>query len=209
MRYIYCLFLITSSFANSLNEDFVKLVKKTASVYTSNSQIDVNNSDRLNFETLLDAQKVYLTIKTEALNTTAVTVINNAQQSLVKSKILPAPPVIEFGDLDLYIGNNIECTTEGTSIGPTDTSCIGKKCKLKHIVISKCNETDCWNTDSTVDRLLQSELSGSFSLNEKVDITSCLENNLEGMKHNFFLSEGLESKGGTVQYSIILQNDTE
>lgn len=213
MRNVFYI-LVGLSFISMVNaatiEDFIQVAKKTSSVVSGVSEIDSNNSDSTQFETSMDSQKVYLEIASKKLNSSVYTLINsdaNLVEIFKKDKALPAPPVVLLENLDIQVDDNALCSSTGASVGPADTSCTDKNCTLKQLVISKCNETECWSENPSTPRLLVDNLEGAFNLAEKVLISGCLTNNNEGVKHNFSISEAGNS-GGTVNYRVTLQNDS-
>lgn len=213
MKNILCI-LLGFTFLSALNaatiEDFIEVAKKTSSVVSSVSEIDSNNGDSAQFETSMDNQKVYLEIASKKLNSSVYTLINsdaNLVELFKKDKALPAPPVVFLENLNIQVDDNALCSSAGSAVEPTDTSCTDKNCTLKQLVISKCNETECWSENPSTPRLLVGNLGGAFNMADKVLISGCLTNNNEGVKHTLNVSE-TGSSGGTVNFRVTLQNDT-
>ena len=206
---IVTFFISFNVFAADNLDSFIQLAKKTASVYSGTSQIDVNNNEQVSFETLLNNQKVYLTLTATKMDSTVYTVINS-EANLSKSKknrTLPLPPVVLLGNLGISLDSNGHCSNHGTAATGIDTNCTAKDCTIKQLIISKCNETNCWGQDSSTDRKFFQGLSGEFSLVEKLDISKCLTNNNEGVKHLMTFTESETNKGATLRYQLSVVND--
>jgi hypothetical protein len=213
MKYIiltfFCIF--SAGVCADSNEKFINLAKKTSSTYSGSAQVDENNSEKVAFETLIDDQKVLLRVSVSKLNTAAYTVINSganlAKKTFKKFKSLPNPPMVIPGNLNITVDTNSLCSSLGTTASGSDTSCTGKDCTVKQLIISKCNATNCWKEDSSTDRLFSTGIAEEFDLLEKVDISNCLTNNNEGVRHELNFSESESLKGGTVNYQVIVVND--
>ena len=211
MKYLILIILVSfNAFAVDNVESFILLAKKTSSIYSGTSQIDKNNSETIPFETLIDNQKVLLRLSVSKINTTSYTVINSEANLSKKKKTihsLPNPPVVLPGDFNIVIDSNNLCSSTGTVASGSDTSCVGKDCTIKQLVISKCNATNCWKENSSIDRVFSAGISEEFDLLEKIEISNCLTNNNEGVRHQLTFSESASLKGGTVNYQIIVVND--
>lgn len=210
MKYYVFLLLFTvgAAYSADSNELFISLAKKTSSNVSGVTQVDLNNPEKSVFETLIDNQKILLTLSSLKMNSGVYTVINaNGELAQKSKKSLPSPPVVIAGDLNISIDSKLYCSENGVLAQSTDTSCEGKKCNLKQLVIAKCNESNCWRNNSEVDRQFGQGLSGEFSLVDKVDVSGCLINNNEGVKHDLVITETQAYKGATVRYQIIIMND--
>ena len=205
--------------ALSFDDPFIDLVKKTSSVYSGVMSIDDDNSGDVLIETTLTGQKVFLTFSSRKLETTPYTLINNDPISSKSGRKSIDPPLITLGNTQILV-NNISAPTltcDGSDVVPTDVSCSGKKCTIIQRVISQCNAENCWTFGEsenlpTDDRFLTTPKLESLRLNSQIDITDCLPSNLEGTKYRIkftTMGSGPAAKaGGTIQYSLILKNDT-
>lgn len=207
--FIVTVFSITGAGAATDIENFIALAKKASSVYSGTAQVDINNSEKMAFETLLNNQKIYLSISASKLNSSVYTLINSEANLLKKKvvRVLPPPPILEIGNLVLSIDTGNVCSSTGNIPAGADTSCTGKDCSITQLVISKCNEDNCWATNSGSDRTFSEGINGSFNMTSNVDISKCLTNNNEGIKHVLNLNESTPGKGGTIQYQITVVND--
>lgn len=211
MKKILILSMIyTSVYAETSIETFIELAKKTRSVYSQVSQIDKNNSSNMFFETLLSDQRIYLHLSATNINSTAVTVINADASSLLKNKALPTPSEIHFSNLNVMVdGSEGNTNCDGSDVVDGDKSCAGKKCTYKQLIASKLNEALPVESQKNLLKATL-ELSGPFDMLEKIDITSCVDNNFPGKKHTLELSEvsGVDYKGGQIHATLILPNDS-
>lgn len=191
------------------------LIKKTSSIYSGVVSIDDDNSSEIQIETTLTGQKVFMQLSSRKLETTAYTLINNDPANSTKKII--ARPSVYLGNVQVLINNISEptLTCNGSDVLSADTSCVGRKCTVVQRIISKCNEENCYlpegGQNPAEDKTLLSSNLGALRLNSKIDISDCLTNNVEGSKYVIkFTTQGTGAaakSGGTIQYSIILQND--
>ena len=201
--------LFTSSvFAN----EFIDLAKRTSSVYSQVSDVDFHNPGNVNFETLLSNQKVYLAVSATKLNSSFITIINSEASS--SKKILNNDKVIKVHDLDLVFDTSATASNSCNGILDSQTThydCFSKNCNVKQRVVSKCNETDCWESNPTGNRPVTAPLSENFKLLSKVDVSDCVPNNIAGQKHSLNITVKNDSasnlRGGSVQTVLWVQND--
>ena len=209
MKYLTILLALISLniWAEVTIEEFMNVAKQTSSVYSGTVDVDYNNPASIQFETLINNQLTYLMISATHLNSSLYTVINS--QTSKKSKDLPNPPVVNINDLDIAFAGTQTATCDGTGIATGDKTCVtGKNCTISQRIISSCNATDCWATNPTTDRDLVASLSEKFSLNSKIDISDCVPSNTQGFKQNLNMTVADGLYGGTINYAVVLQNDT-
>ena len=218
MKNIIKTIFIASTFSNFThatvtNQEFIDLAKKTRSVFSGNANVDANNSLKVTFETLLTNQKVYLSLSASKLNSSVYTLINSDANIVFRKKSLTTPPVINVYDLKVEVDSHLTSPSlcNGSDVVGGDTSCAGKSCTITQRVISQCNADDCWESSPSTDRDLTSLVSEPFKLKTAVEITSCIPSNIAGQKHELEMTVQNEStsllRGGSVHYSLILQND--
>ncbi len=214
LKYIFLSIIITNYALGAVSEqDFIDLAKKTRSIFSGQASIDASNALNSSFETLLTNQKVYLQISASKLNSSVYTLINSDSSSLTGKSTLITPPVINVYDLNIKIDPSVSMPSQcdGSGIVGADTDCTGKNCTITQRVVSQCNADDCWESSPTTDRSLTALVSEPFKMSSEVEITSCIPNNIAGQKHELEMTVANESsnllRGGSVQYSLILQND--
>lgn len=196
--------------AEVTNQDFVSIVKKTRSAYVGNSDIDAENYAEILFENTLSNQRLFFRLSADKLNSTAFTLINSGS-SLVKNTM--EPPVVHVYNLGFDLDNQAtlpgSCDGHDVTSGATDCGVLA--CTVKQRIISQCNADDCWDVNPSADRELVSNISESFSMQSEIEISDCLTNNISGQKHSLKITSENEStsllRGGTVSYSLSLQND--
>lgn len=208
------LFFLTFLFAFPVfGNDFIDLAKRTNSIVSGHGDIDYNNPLGVEVETTLSNQRVFLFLSARHLNTSFYTLVNSDSVSKNKKTEKITPPKIVVNNLKISVdgSENPTSTCDGVGIGPSDTSCTGKNCNIAQRIISSCNDLDCWSIDPTTDRTLLNGINGVLHLKEKIEITDCIQNNSAGQKHEFvFTVDNISPtvlSGGSIQYSLILQND--
>jgi hypothetical protein len=204
--------IINLSVAYSQDEAFLNFIKKTTSVYSGSASIDIYTSRAVQFETTLDNQKVFLLFSSTNLDSTVFTVLNSnppAAPTTNKNLTVSSPPEVKLGPLTIALNDLTEPTStcDSSDVLENDKFCAGRKCNIHHRLVSKCNETNCWESLSTYDRgLWEWRKLGNIKLTSKIDISDCLPGSVAGQKYNLrFITD---TDGGTIQYTIILQNDS-
>lgn len=204
------LILAMTLLSNAVFADtFIELAKKTGSNYTMTSDIDENNSTSLGFEILLSGQKALLAVQAKKLNSSVFTLVNS--DPALKSKVKSLPPVINVNNLEFGIDQDLTPTPACDGSGTSGTSCASGNCNMTQRVIAACNQSNCWDEDSSTDREVTGQLSEAFNLRTLIDVTTCIPGNLAGQKHTLDLKVTNASatvlSGGTLNLTLMLKND--
>lgn len=203
-------FLITILFTICANANFEELAKKTSSTFSIVTDVDSQNAFSMSFETLLTSQKVYLLLSSTHLNSSFYTIVNSDSEAKLKKIVAPE---IHINNLLVRIDSaeTEPDSCDGSDVQTSDVSCETRQCTISQRIISQCNIDDCWKTDAATDRDISLPLSEAFSLKSKINISDCVVNNIAGQKHELSMSVTNQSasilNGGTIQASLILQND--
>lgn len=204
--FLFSFLIINCSYA----QDFISLVKNTESVYSQVMDIDASNYGKLNFETILSQQLVYISASASKLNSSFISLINSDSQS---KRIYTKDIYVKNLQFLVDFGETAPTTCNGSGIiANSDTSCVGKNCTINQRIISKCNEEACWSSSPSTPRYLSSQISESFALKGRVNISDCIPNNYMGQKHSLKATVDNTSttilNGGTVRVNIFLKNDS-
>ncbi len=204
--FVFCLLLASYSYG-TVDELLIKMLKESRSVYSGNCDIDAKNNLKIAFETTLTNQKVFLRLDVAKLNSAFLSVVNSTSESKNNFTV----PEVQVNLLSVTVDGQTTSQCNGSDILADDISCTSKSCTIVQRLISDCNENDCWTVDSSIDRKLAAGINESFSLSNDIDISNCVTNNIQGTKHVILVetqdvAAGTPS-GGTINYSLSLQND--